>query len=73
MSKTNSNKGESVPQFNRARSIKEGMGGFKNIREGRTSETQNLQTNPFYKDLFKRRGYGGGWKRKESSSYGVSL
>lgn len=42
------------------RNIRSGLGGFKSVRRGRTSKTNNLQTNPFYQTLFKRRGFNRG-------------
>lgn len=35
-------------------------GGWKNIRKGMTSDTRNLQTNPLYASLYKRKGFNRG-------------
>lgn len=43
-----------------SRNIRSGLGGFRSIRQGRTSETNNLQTNPLYQTLYKRKGYNRG-------------
>lgn len=42
------------------RKIRSGLGGFKSVRQGRTPDTNNLQTNPLYQTLYKRRGYNRG-------------
>ena len=54
-------KKESQPQVDitptRINSVR---GGWKNIRQGMTSDTRNLQTNPLYASLYKRKGFNRG-------------
>lgn len=65
MAKENSEKySEKQPRIQiTPRRIKSTRGGFMNVRRGRTEQTQNLQTNPLYQTLFKRRGYSKGFNR----------
>lgn len=61
--KSNSEKKNSVPQVKIApRSIKETKGGFLSVKQGRTNDTNNLQTNPYYKTLMNR----GSWNKRGS-------
>lgn len=48
--KSNSEKKNSVPQIKiSARSVEKTKGGFLSIKQGRTGDTNNLQTNPYYR------------------------
>ena len=48
--KSNSEKKNSVPQIKiAARSVEKTKGGFLSIKQGRTGDTNNLQTNPYYR------------------------
>ena len=46
--KSNSDKGIQVNVDFADRRISQGLGGFMNVRRGRSSDTQRLQTDPYY-------------------------
>ena len=52
------------------RSIRETKGGWINVSKGRTSDTSNIQTNPLYASLNKRRGFAP-WGRARGSNVTV--
>ena len=56
--KSNSDKGAQVTVAFADRRISEGLGGFMNVRRGRSSEAQRLQTDPFYQSLWTTKRYG---------------
>ena len=56
--KSNSEKGNQPNVDFADRRISEGLGGFMNVRKGRSSEAQRLQTDPYYKTLWSSKLYG---------------
>ena len=63
--KSNSDKGVQVNVDFADRRISQGLGGFMNVRRGRSSDAQRLQTDPYYKSLWNKGRYGRrrGWSR----------